>query len=133
VGDERRIPIDVEVDIVRARQEGRELARELGFSATECTLIATAISEVARNIIEYADKGEVRIRTLEQLGELGIQIVAEDEGPGINDVDAAFRDGYSTGGSLGMGLPGARRLMDEMEVKSEPGQGTRVTMRKWVP
>lgn len=129
---ELRIPIDNEADIVTARQEGRQLAAEQGFSRTEQTLIATAISEVARNIIEYARRGEILLCGMEQRGRRGIQVIARDDGPGIQDVNLAMRDGWSTAKSLGMGLPGARRLMDEFDLVSAPGKGTLVKMAKWV-
>jgi len=118
---ETRVPIGHEVDIVTARQKGRELAAQGGFSRTEQTLIATAISEVARNIVEYAQRGEI----------LGIMVIARDLGPGIPDLELVMRDGYSTGKSLGMGLPGAKRLMDEFVLLSVRGEGTTVTMKKW--
>jgi serine/threonine-protein kinase RsbT len=126
------VPIEHETDIVTARQKGRELARMTGLSATEQTLIATAISEVARNIVVYAQHGEVVLAVLEQDGRRGVLVVARDEGPGIANPDLAMRDGYSTTHSLGMGLPGARRLMDEFELSSIVGKGTTVTMKKWV-
>jgi serine/threonine-protein kinase RsbT len=126
------VPIGHESDIVIARQKGRELAAAGGFSRTEQTLIATAISEVARNIIEYAHKGEVILDILESGGRRGIVVVARDNGPGIADPDLAMRDGFSTGNSLGMGLPGAKRLMDELALTSAVGIGTTVTMKKWV-
>ncbi len=129
---ETRVPIDREVDIVAARQKGRELAARSGLSPTEQTLIATAISEVARNIVVYAQHGEVLLATIEQQGRRGVLVVARDEGPGIPDPELAMRDGYSTTRSLGMGLPGARRLMDEFELASVLGKGTTVTMKKWV-
>lgn len=126
------IPIGREGDIVAARQKGRELAGSVGFSPTEQTLIATAISEIARNIIEHAGTGEVELGLIHERGRSGILIVARDRGPGIADLDAAMRDGFSTRGSLGLGLPGARRLVDQLDVTSKPGQGTTVTLRKWV-
>lgn len=129
---ETRVPIDREVDIVAARQKGRELAARSGLSQTDQTLIATAISEVARNIVVYAQHGEVLLATIEQQGRRGVLVVARDEGPGIPDPELAMRDGYSTARSLGMGLPGARRLMDEFELASVLGKGTTVTMKKWV-
>jgi serine/threonine-protein kinase RsbT len=129
---ELRVPIDNEADIVTARQEGRQLAAERGFSRTEQTLIATAISEVARNIIEYARRGEILLSAIEEPGRRGIQVVARDDGPGIPDTQLAMRDGWSTAKSLGMGLPGARRLMDEFDLVSAPGKGTVVKMAKWV-
>jgi serine/threonine-protein kinase RsbT len=117
---------------VKARQKGRELAMAMGFSSTEQTLIATAISEIARNIVRYAGRGSVAFSRLERQGRVGIQIVASDQGPGIADVELAMRDGYSTGKSLGVGLPGARRLVDELELVSNVGVGTTVTLRKWL-
>jgi serine/threonine-protein kinase RsbT len=129
---EHHVPIGNEADIVTARQRGRELAASRGFTRTEQTLIATAISEIARNIIEYACRGEIVLRAIEHGGRAGLVVVARDEGPGILDLELAMRDGYSTGGSLGMGLPGTRRLMDEFEITSAPGKGTTVVMKKWV-
>jgi len=131
--DERRVPIDRDVDIVTARQLGRELAAEAGFTGSDLTLIATAISEVARNIVVYAERGEIRLGRTDRNGREGIEVVAADEGPGIPDIQQAMQDGFSTGRSLGLGLPGARRLMDEFEIVSEVGKGTVVTMRKWRP
>ena len=129
---ETRVPIEGEGDIVTARQKGRELAAARGLSMTEQTLVATAISEVARNIVVYALRGEVVLAAVEDHGRRGVMVVARDEGPGISNPDLALRDGYSTGSSLGMGLPGARRLMDEFELSSTVGKGTTVTMKKWV-
>lgn len=129
--DEVRIPVASDLDIVVARAEGRRLALDLGFSNTDATLLATAISEVARNILTHAREGLVTISTL-NTGEIAeIVVIAYDEGPGIADVEQAMRDGYSTNGSLGLGLPGARRLVDEFEIQSEPGKGTEVIMKKW--
>jgi serine/threonine-protein kinase RsbT len=129
---ELSVPIDHEMDIVTARQKGRELAAASGFLHTDQTLIATAISEVARNIVRYAGRGEIVLASLQLQGRRGISVIARDRGPGIADVELAMRDGYSTTNSLGMGLPGAKRLMDEFELNSTPGQGTTVTMKKWV-
>jgi serine/threonine-protein kinase RsbT len=128
---DRVVPIGSAADIVSARQQGRSLASRLGFSPSELTVIATAISEVARNIVEYAGGGEIRLSLCQQGGRLGICVVACDKGPGIPDVERALRDGYSTHKGLGLGLPGARRLMDEFEIVSEVGTGTTVTMKKW--
>jgi len=127
------VAIGSAADIVAARQEGRLLASKLGFSASELTVIATAISEVARNIVEHAGHGEIRLSLCRENGRAGICVVASDEGPGIPDVGRALRDGYSTHKGLGLGLPGARRLMDDFEVVSKVGHGTIVTMRKWGP
>ena len=126
-----RVPINADADIVTARQEGRRLASQLDFTPSDLTVIASAISEIARNIVEYANTGDVSISLIEKNGRRGVMVVAQDVGPGIADVPAALQDGYSTSGSLGLGLPGARRLMDEFEIHSEVGRGTRVTMRKW--
>jgi serine/threonine-protein kinase RsbT len=123
--------IATEADIVLARQQGRTMAAKLGASLSEVTLIATAISELARNIVSYAKQGEIIFSVVEG-SRRGIKIVARDQGPGIPDVALAMRDGYSTGGGLGLGLPGAKRLMDEFEIVSEVGKGTTVTMTKWV-
>jgi serine/threonine-protein kinase RsbT len=119
-------------DIVLARQSGRDLADKLGCSSTDATLVATAISEIARNIVTYAGGGEVEISIVDDgNGRPGIEVVARDEGPGIEDIDRAMEDGFTTGRGLGLGLPGARRLMDEFEIWSSPGSGTTVVMRKW--
>lgn len=126
------MPIEREADIVRARQKGRELAAELGFSSTDQTLLATAISEIARNIVSYAGRGMVKLTTVQELGRRGIVIMASDDGPGIRDLELAMRDGYSTGNSLGMGLPGARRLVDDFALDSAPGSGTTVVLKKWL-
>ena len=123
--------IDCDADIVSARQKGRELASQCGFPTTDLAVIATAISELARNIVRYAVHGEVVLRILEANGKRGIEVMATDDGPGIADVALAMQDGYSTSGGLGLGLPGTRRLMDEFEVKSDFGKGTQVTVRRW--
>jgi serine/threonine-protein kinase RsbT len=133
VSDERRITIRSDDDVVAARREARELAASLGFEPTDLTLLATAISEVARNITAYAGEGEIVVSVRNNGGRLGIRVVARDAGPGIDDVDLALRDGYSTGEGLGLGLPGARRLVDEFAIDTAPGRGTVVTMVKWGP
>jgi serine/threonine-protein kinase RsbT len=120
-------------DIVTARQAGHELARQLGFSLTDVTMIATAISEIARNITSYAGRGEVRVGVQYRDGRQALVVRAEDDGPGIADIERALEDGYSTGRGLGLGLPGARRLMDRLIVESSPGKGTVVEMWKWIP
>ncbi len=125
-----KIPIRSEADIVAARQRGRELALMLGFQATDQTLIATAISELARNILRYAKKGEILLEPA-RAKETGITIEARDEGPGISDIDRAIQAGFSTSGGLGLGLPGVKHLMDEFEITSEVGRGTRVKATKW--
>jgi serine/threonine-protein kinase RsbT len=126
------VPINLEVDIVSARQQGRALAIEVGFSGGDLTLIATAISEIARNIVVYAKRGEILLSPIQDGARRGILVVARDHGPGIPDVAQAMQDGYSTGKSLGLGLPGAKRIMDDFEIVSEVGKGTTVTMRKWM-
>jgi serine/threonine-protein kinase RsbT len=132
VGDEDALVlIKHDGDIVAARQKGRDLAARIGFTGSDLTVIATAISELARNIVVYAQRGEVSLRIVEQNGRRCLMVVARDDGPGIADVEAAMRDGFSTGKSLGLGLPGARRLMDEFEIVSTVGRGTTITMRKW--
>jgi serine/threonine-protein kinase RsbT len=128
---EIRVAINSDQDIVTARQKGRALAIEAGFSTGDATLIATAISELARNIVSYARKGEISLKQVYASSRQGILIVASDDGPGIRDIRQAMRDGFSTSGSLGLGLPGVRRLMDEFEIASEPGRGTIVKVKKW--
>jgi serine/threonine-protein kinase RsbT len=127
------VSIERELDIVTARQKGRELATAVGFSSTDQTLIATAISELARNIVTYAGHGTILLSAVEEAGRRGILIVARDNGPGIAEPELAMRDGYSTGKSLGLGLPGARRLVDEFGLETSPGHGTTVTLKKWLP
>jgi serine/threonine-protein kinase RsbT len=132
VPDDIQVPIQSDVDIVAARQKGRALAAKIGFSSTDVTLIATAISELARNIVFYAKRGEIVLRRLDGQGAAGMMIVSHDQGPGIRSVRDALRDGYSTSGGLGLGLPGVKRLMDEFEISSEIGQGTTVSVKKWL-
>jgi serine/threonine-protein kinase RsbT len=129
--DAAHVVIARDGDIVEARRKGRELAQQIGFSGSDLTIIATAISEIARNIVVYADRGEISLSVADNGGRRGILVIARDEGPGIPDIERAMRDGYSTGNSLGLGLPGARRLMDDFEIISAVGEGTTVTMRKW--
>ncbi|OBI94933.1 anti-sigma regulatory factor [Mycobacterium sp. 1465703.0] len=120
-------------DIVEARKAGHQLALDLGFSLTDVTMIATAISEIARNITSYAGRGAVRVTVADREGRKALVVRAEDQGPGIADIARAMEDGYTTGRGLGMGLPGARRLMDRLFVDSTLGQGTIIEMWKWVP
>ena len=129
--NEIQVPINSDQDIVAARQKGRSLAVALGFSSGDATLIATAISELARNIITYAKSGEIRLTVINGSARQGIRLVAHDQGPGIADVKQALRDGFSTSGSLGLGLPGVMRLVDEFEIVSEENRGTTVTAKKW--
>jgi len=125
------VPINSDLDLVRAREKGRVLAGQLGFVQSDLTLVATAISELARNIVRYARRGEIVLRQAEDGGIPGIVIIARDEGPGIPDVNRAMEQGYSTSGGLGLGLPGVRRIMDKFEIVSEVGKGTVVTAVKW--
>jgi serine/threonine-protein kinase RsbT len=133
VGADIVVDIDNPDDIVAARKAGHQLALDLGFSLTDVTMIATAISEIARNITSYAGRGAVRVTVAEREGREALVVRAEDEGPGIADIERAMEDGYSTGRGLGLGLPGARRLMDRLVVDSALGRGTIIEMWKWVP
>jgi RNA polymerase sigma factor (sigma-70 family) len=130
--DQTRVAVSTNADVVLARQEGRKVAARAGFTATELAVIATAISEIARNIVKFAKRGEVVVSVIAENERTGITVVARDVGPGIPDVERAVQDGYSTYGGLGLGLPGAKRLMDEFEIMSEVGKGTTVTMTKWM-
>lgn len=129
--DEARVLVTADEDVVTARHQGRAIAARAGFTSPDLTLIATAISEIARNIVKFARRGEILIRLVDEAGRRGITVVARDTGPGIGDVAGAMRDGVSTYRGLGLGLPGARRLMDEFDICSEVGKGTIVTMTKW--
>ena len=128
---EERIPIESDADVVTARQRARELAAALELTSTDQTLLATAISEVARNITTYATRGEVLLSIVRAEGREGIRVVARDDGPGIENLDLAMQDGYTSGGGLGLGLPGARRLVDEFDIETGPSEGTTVTLVKW--
>ncbi len=127
-----RIAIESDADVVTARQRARQLAVGLEMPSTDQTLLATAISEIARNITTYAERGEVLIDLVRDAnGRRGVRVIARDDGPGIEDLERALTDGYTTGGGLGLGLPGARRLVDEFDIKTAPGEGTTVTLIKW--
>ena len=128
-----RVPVSRDADVVTARQQGREAAARAGFSLSDQTLIATAISEISRNIVKFAERGEVTISAVAEDGRRGISVVVRDVGPGITNPEDALRDGYSTYHGLGLGLPGAKRLMDRFHLRSVPGEGTTVTMEKWLP
>lgn len=128
----RRTPINNDLDIVAARVEGRNLAKEMGFGIIDQARIATAISELARNVVLYAHSGQIVLKQIDTNGRIGLEIICEDQGPGIRDVDLVMRDGYSTTRGLGMGLPGTKRLMDEFEIESQVGIGTTVIVRKWL-
>jgi serine/threonine-protein kinase RsbT len=127
-----RVPINAVGDIVTARQRGRELALKLGFPHTDATLIATAISELTRNIVLYAKRGHLTLAAIRNDRHTGIHIIAHDDGPGIPDLQRALVGGYSTSGGLGLGLSGVKRLVDEFIVDTEPGAGTRVAVTKWL-
>lgn len=126
------VEIQTEWDIVEARQLGRNEAKKIGFGAVDQARITTAISELARNIYLYTDSGSVSIGMIESDGKKGIIIMANDEGPGIEDVRLVMQDGYSTSQGLGAGLPGVRRLMDEFEIQTELNKGTTVSIIKWL-
>lgn len=126
------VPIKSENDIIAARKAVRDLATRLCFGVTDVTRIVTAASELARNIFLYAGAGTMRWLTLNKNSSVGIELTFEDHGPGIPDIELAMKPGYGTSRGLGLGLPGAKRLMDEMEIHSEVGKGTSVTVRKWL-
>jgi serine/threonine-protein kinase RsbT len=132
MGDSKKVLVHNDLDIVSARVEGRNLAKRLGFGVIDQARIATAISELARNLVLYADGGQVLLEEVHSEGRTGIQIVCSDDGPGIADLELVMQDGYSTQRGLGMGLPGTRRLMDEFEIESQINVGTTVTIRKWL-
>lgn len=128
---EPRIDVTSDADIVPARARGRTVAGELGFSRTDATLVATAISEIARNIVVHAGRGEIEVKPVYDHDRRGVMVIARDQGPGIRDVDAALREGFGTKGGLGLGLPGVRRIMDEFVIETSPKRGTTVTMHMW--
>ena len=134
MADDRQsvIPIDSDADVVTARQQARAMASDLDLTSTDQTLLATAISEVARNITTYAVRGEVELSVVhDDNGREGIKVIARDHGPGIENLEQAMQDGYTSGGGLGLGLPGARRLVDDFNIETAPGQGTTVTLVMW--
>lgn len=126
-----KVDIASDADVIEARRAGRALGQDLGFSRSDLVVVPTAISELARNILRYAGQGEIRIGVTRANWRIGIEVLAVDSGPGIADVALAMQDGYSSSGSLGLGLPGVRRLVDEFEIHSAPGEGTVVRMVKW--
>jgi serine/threonine-protein kinase RsbT len=129
----RAIPIASDLDIVEARTAARTVAACMGFEGADLVVIATAVSEIARNIVAYAKQGEMVLSAVQMNSRRGLQVVVRDQGPGIADVSQAMQDGYSTSQGLGLGLPGSRRLMDEFRIETKIGHGTTVTMRKWLP
>jgi serine/threonine-protein kinase RsbT len=128
----RRVSINNDLDIVAARVEGRNLARDMGFSVIDQARIATAISELARNVVLYAHSGQITLNQVENGGRIGLQIICKDRGPGIEDVGLVMRDGYASKQGSGMGLPGTKRLMDDFEITSQVGSGTTVIVCKWL-
>jgi serine/threonine-protein kinase RsbT len=126
------IPISTDEDVILGRQRVRAVAQELGFRSLDQTRLVTAASELGRNIVVHAVEGTMTVNRLEEEGKLGIEIIFKDNGPGIPDIDRALTDGYSTAGSMGLGLRGASRLVDDFHIESAPNAGTRVTIRKWV-
>jgi serine/threonine-protein kinase RsbT len=132
MSDELRQSIGNEMDVRRAVLESTRYSQEIGFDETPSRMIATAVSELVRNILKYAGSGAIRLRRVTRAGGMGIEIEVSDHGPGIPDVDAAMSDHFSSGGTLGLGLPGVKRMMDEFALESTPGQGTRITVRKWI-
>ena len=126
------VPLRTELDIVTVRKSVRAAAIQLGFGLPDATRITTAASELARNVFLYAGSGAVHYRVLNRSGQVGIELIVEDDGPGIANIDQAMKPGYASGNGLGLGLPGANRLMDEMEIKSDVGKGTKITLKKWL-
>lgn len=125
------LPLKNEADIVHARQTVRTWANEMGFSLVNQTKIVTAASEIARNTVTYGGGGTVRLERVEDRDRRGLRLVFEDQGPGIENIDLALRDGYTTGGGLGLGLGGSKRLCNDFGIESTPGKGTRITLTKW--
>ncbi len=125
------IPITRDTDILLACQKSRTLASHIGLSGNDQVSVVISVSEIARNMLLYAGQGRITLKPVEQNQKKGLKVVAQDRGPGIADIDLVMQDGYSTGGSLGLGLSGAGRLMDEFEINSQPGEGTTITMTKW--
>ena len=130
--DEQTIEVRRDIDVILARNVGRKMASEIGFGELDQTRITTAISELARNIVTHANRGKVVIREIQKGDRRGIEVVCTDDGPGIEDIEAALRDGYTTAGGLGIGMTGAKRLMDEFHVESVVGVGTTVIVKKWL-
>ncbi len=130
--ESKAIPLECEHDIVIARGEVRQMAVALGFRVIDQTRLATVASELARNVVKYAKRGLLIAQPTQSAhGRTGLRLIFEDSGPGIPDIDSAMRDGFSTGGGLGKGLPGSKRLVDEFKIESMPGRGTRVTVARW--
>jgi len=128
---EIRLRIAAEHDVARSLLEAGKYAKALGFDEQANRKLVTAVSEIVRNIIKYAGSGEILMRSIEEGHRIGMEVEAQDKGPGIPDLDKAMEDHYSSGGTLGLGLPGVKRMMDDLQVETETGKGTRVTIRKW--
>ncbi|MBR3119242.1 anti-sigma regulatory factor [Oceanobacillus profundus] len=126
------VNIHKEWDIVGARQLGREMAKNLGFGTVDQARIATAVSELARNIYLYAEQGQVCFEIIDSIERRGLCMMAIDSGPGIADIGQVMQDGFTTSGGLGAGLPGVKRLMDEFDIRSEVGEGTKIIATKWI-
>ena len=120
-----------EMDVARVTTEANRVALDLGFSKSDTSLIATSVKELAQNVLKYAKRGYITI-SIVQSNKPGIEIIAHDQGPGIEDIDAAMSDHYSTGGTMGIGLPGVKRMMDEFLIDTAPGQGTKIVVKKWL-
>lgn len=131
MGDTLRIRIESDADVAHARRLGRDLAATLPFTTSDLTIIATAIAELARNIVSFATTGEIVVSVVSRKGHQGLKIIARDTGPGMHDPSLALVDGFSTAGRLGLGLSGVKRIMDEFEIASQVGVGTSVTVLKW--
>jgi serine/threonine-protein kinase RsbT len=128
----KKLNISGETDVAYAALESKYYAKEIGFSKADQYMISTAVSELARNIFVYAKKGNINLSFLERNSKKGMEVVAEDSGPGIKDIDMAMKDNFSTGGTMGVGLPGTKRSMDDFQIDSQLTKGTKVTIRKWI-
>lgn len=131
VRDSGSLPVRIEQDVVLARQLSRKLAGECGMRLVDLTKLVTAVSELARNTVVYGRGGDMDWQVLEDFGRVGLRLHFRDEGPGIPDIGLALTDGWTSGGGMGLGLTGARRLVDEFELDTAPGEGTRVTITRW--
>lgn len=126
-----KLQISEASDVAYAALDAKCFARDLGFSIADQYTIATTVSELAQNIVKYADFGHLSFKTIQQGSDVGIEVLAKDSGPGIENINRAMTDNFSTGGTMGVGLPGAKRLMDDFHINSAPGQGTEVVVKKW--
>jgi len=133
INETKRLQISHEIDVAYAALDAKNSAKRIGFSTADQCMISIAVSELAQNIINYAKKGTIVLRIVEDNSKLGIEVVAEDSGPGIQDMENAMQDKFSTGSTLGVGLPGTKRLMDDFQICSSRESGTKVTVKKWMP